>query len=392
MLAALTAVGPAGTDLYLPALPQMSAELGADPSAVQLTVAAFLVGLATAQIVAGPVGDRAGRRTPMLVGVVGFTVTSALCALAPSLPVLVGLRFAQGALGAAGLVLARAWVRDVVGGTAAARTYAMLAVVAGTVPVIAPLIGGQVLRFGTWRTTFWLLTVAAVVTVALVVVLLPETLPPERRLPWRRTSGDHGALRVLVHDPRFVAAAITAALISGALFAYLGGSSFVLEEVYGLDAQQYSWTFAANAVGIVTLSLTSRRLVARVGPVRLLLTGVAVAVSGATLLLVSALLHLPLPFVLLALLLSIAPVGLVSPNATAIALAEHADHAGTASGVLGTSQFSLAVVAAPLTGIGGAATALPLALVMFTLTATALVVAPTLLLRSRRARSTPCAT
>lgn len=396
MLAALCAVGPAGIDLYLPALPQMAVDLQVEPSAVQLTVTAFLVGLAVAQVVAGPVGDRAGRRVPMLVGVAGFAATSALCGLAPGLPALVVLRFTQGALGAVGLVLARAWVRDVVGGAAAARTYALLAVVSGAVPVVAPLIGGQVLRVGSWRATFWLVAGVALVVLALVAVLLPETLPPARRLPWRRTAtGDSegtgaapSVMRSLRTDPRFVAACVAVALIGGMLFAYLGGSPFVLQDVYGLSAQQYALTFALNATGIVLLGLVSRRLVARVGSARLLVAGLTTATCGSTLLLVAVVAHLPLPVVLLALLLAVSTIGWVNPNATAIALAGHARHAATASGLLGTVQFSLAVVAAPLTGVMGAS-ALPLALVMLVLTATALAVVPVLLRRAAPAPLRP---
>ena len=363
LLGALTGLTPFAVDAYLPAMPAITRDLGATRSATQLTLAALMLGLALGQLVAGPLSDRLGRRPPVLVGLVGFVGASLGCAAAPTVEVLVGLRFLQGLSGAAAVVVARAVVRDVHEGAAAARAFARLILVMGAAPVLAPVIGALVLRWTSWRGVFVLLAGLAVVLLVLTVQRLPETLPVERR-----HAGGLGAtlatFAVLLRDRGFVLAAVAGGSAFAAMFAYIAGSPYVLQEVYGLSPGTYAVVFGANAAVLIALSQLSARLVGRTGPAPLLVSGAAMSAVGAVLLLVVAALALGLLGVLPALLLVVGAVGLVAPNAVALAMADHAQRAGAASALVGLLQFVLGAVAAPLTGVGGSRSALPMAVVI----------------------------
>ena len=350
VLGALSGLTPLAIDAYLPALPAISADLGASPSSTQLTLTALLLGLALGQAVAGPVSDSVGRRGPVLVGLVGFSVTSLLCALAPSVPVLIVLRFLQGATGAAGVVAARAVVRDLYEGVAAARMFASLILVMGVAPVLAPVLGAQVLRFTAWQGVFVLLSGLGVLLLVLSWRTLPESLPPARRRP--------GSLRVtgrvaagLLRDRRFLAYVLAGGFGFASMFTYISGSSFALQDVYGLSPAMFSGVFAMNAVGFVGMSQVSGRLVARTGASALLVAGTLVGLTGSLLALVAVVAGLGLPVLLPGLFLVVAALGFVAPNATALALSDHGAVAGTASALLGILQYAVAGAAAPLAGM-----------------------------------------
>jgi DHA1 family bicyclomycin/chloramphenicol resistance-like MFS transporter len=363
LLAALSAFGPLSMDLYLPALPSLEADLDAGQSAAQLTLTAVSLGLAVGQLVAGPLSDRLGRRGPALVGVGAYAVASLLCALSPGIWLLSGIRLLQGVAGAAGIVLARAIVRDRFDGAESARAFALLASIMGAAPVLAPVLGAQLLRFTDWRGVFVALAVLGLVLLAASLWRLPETLPPDRRT----AGGLRAALgsgRVLLSQRAFLAAVLAQGLGFTVLFTYISGSSFVLQSGYGLSAQQFSLVFAGNGIGIVLAGQLSRLLVRRVGARALLRTGLAVEVGGSTLLVAAAVTGWGLPVVLGALWLVVAANGLVLPNATALAMADTARVAGTASALVGVGQFAIAGVGAPLAGLGPAGQLLPMAVVM----------------------------
>ncbi|HEY3502367.1 MAG TPA: multidrug effflux MFS transporter [Actinocatenispora sp.] len=384
ILGGLSAFAPLSIDMYLPALPALTGDLTTTASAAQLSLTACLVGLAAGQLLAGPVSDVLGRRRPLVVGLVGYTVASVLCVFAPSVWVLVALRLVQGLAGAAGIVVSRAVVRDLRSGTAAAKLFAALMLVNGVAPVLAPTIGAQLLRFTTWRGVFVVLTVIGAGLLVAVLAGLPESLPPERR----HTGGlaDTGrSFRALVVDRRFVGYALTGGLVFAAMFAYISGSSFVLQEVYGLSAQTFGIVFGVNAVGIVAASQVSARLVDRFGPAALLRTGQLTALVGGLALLAVVLLGAGLPGVLPALFLVVGSVGLVTPNAMALALASHGRIAGTASAVLGVLQYVVGAAIAPLVGIAGTSTAVPMAAVIATLVVGSVLLSAALL-RTPRAR------
>ncbi|MFT3864253.1 MAG: multidrug effflux MFS transporter [Solirubrobacterales bacterium] len=363
IVGALSGLAPMSIDFYLPALPHLTADLGADTSTGQLTLTACLLGLALSQIVAGSLSDTLGRRRLVLVGLAAYGAISVLCAVAPSIWVLLGLRFAQGCACGVGWVVSRAVVRDVFSGDAAARTFALLTQISGVAPVLAPVIGAQVLLLTSWRGIFVTLALLAAVLLAVAALRMPETLPDHLR----HEPGLGAKLRVfgsLLRDRRFVPFAISGGLSFAAMFAYISGSPFVLENLYGLSASLFAVVFGVNSAGIVLASLASRRLVGRVGSGRLLNVGAWTMALGATGLLVTVLLGLGLAPFLVFLLMTIATVGLIQPNATALAMAYQGHAAGSASALFGLGQFGVGALAAPLVGIAGSHTAVPMAVVI----------------------------
>ncbi|MER7762807.1 multidrug effflux MFS transporter [Streptomyces sp. NPDC097619] len=364
VLGALSAFGPLSLDMYLPGLPGLAADLGVGAADAQLTLTACLIGLALGQLVAGPLTDRWGRRRPLLWGLAGYALASVLCAFAPTAPALTGLRLLQGLAGGFGIVIARAVVSDLYQGPAAARVFSLLMVVNGAAPILAPLLGGQLLRFTDWRGVFWALSLVGVVILAGTVLVLKETLTPELR-------GGGGGLRAVVRgfgellrDRRFIAPTLTAAFAFGGLMAYIAGSPFVLQEVYGLDAQQFSLAFGLNSLGLVLSGQIGGRLVRRHPMRRLVGCGVGLFAVGAALLGVSALAGAGLPGVLPGLFLMVSSIGLIAPNTAAMALAGRPRTAGSASALMGLCSYAFGGLTAPLTGLSGAPSAVPLAAVI----------------------------
>ncbi|HWC79083.1 MAG TPA: Bcr/CflA family multidrug efflux MFS transporter [Pseudonocardiaceae bacterium] len=367
ILGSLSSFGPLSIDMYLPAFPSIAGDLHAGPSAVQLTLTACLVGLAVGQLVTGPLSDTLGRKRPLMVGLVLYVLLSVGCALAPSVGALIGFRFLQALGGGAGLVIANAAARDRFSGTAMARFLSLLMLVNGIAPIVAPVIGGQLLRFTSWRGVFWLLAAIGLLLVAVCGLWLAESLPPERRVPGRLpdTLRSYGSL---LSTRLFLGYTLAAGCSFAAMFAYISGSSFVLQDIFGLSAQQFSLVFAVNALGIVTAGQLNGRVVGRFGPRRLLAVGLASATVGGIGLLLAVLLGWGLPAVLIGLFLVVSSIGLVSPNGVALAMADYPSMAGTAAALLGMAQTVIGGVVAPLVGLGGTATAVPMAVVISVLT------------------------
>jgi DHA1 family bicyclomycin/chloramphenicol resistance-like MFS transporter len=293
-----------------------------------------------------------------------YAVVSVLCAIAPSAPVLMALRLLQGLAGAGGIVIARAVVRDLHSGAAAVRLFSSLMLVTGLAPILAPLAGGQVLTVTSWRGIFGVLAVVSALIAVGVLVGLRETLPPERR-------STHGlartlaTMRALLRDRWFVGHGLAGGLAFGALFTYISGSSFVLQGIYGVSPQLYSVLFAINGLGLIAGSQVNARLVGRFGPGRLLRAGLtAVALSAGTLLAVVLTGGLGVGAVLAPMFVIVSSLSFVLPNSTALALADHAAVAGTASALLGVIQFLIGAVVAPVVGAGGTDSAVPMAVVM----------------------------
>ncbi|WP_129672134.1 Bcr/CflA family multidrug efflux MFS transporter [Candidatus Chloroploca sp. Khr17] len=366
VLGILSAFGPLSIDMYLPGLPAIGAEFGTDTAAAQLTLTVFFLGLAFGQIVYGPLSDRFGRRKPLLVGAIIYTLASVGCALAPTLGSLVWLRLLQALGGCAGVVIARSIVRDRFDAQDSARMYSLLMLVMGLAPITAPVLGGQLIVHFGWRAVFWVLTVFGMICVALVLFALHESLPRERR----NQDGFAAVLRVyglLLRDRHFLSYALTGGFISAGMFAYISGSPFVFIELFGVSPQLYGWIFGANAAGLIAASQFNRRLLRSFTSTTILSVALAViATSGVMLVAVAAtgfggLLGL-LPF----LFVCIAGYGLVAPNAAAEAMAPHGRVAGSAAALLGMLQFSIGALAGTLVGVLHNGTAVPMAAVMAT--------------------------
>jgi DHA1 family bicyclomycin/chloramphenicol resistance-like MFS transporter len=365
VLGMLSMFGPLSLDLYLPALPELADDLDASASAAQLSITACLVGLAVGQLVAGPLSDRLGRRRPLIVGLVGFMLASVACALAPSAAILVVLRFVQGLAGAAGLVISRAIARDLYSGRALMIFFSRLILIAGLAPVIAPILGGQLSLIMSWRGIFGVLAGFGAVLLLAGWLGLKETLPPERRIVGGFGKTLHG-YNTLLHDRFFVGCALSSGLAGASMFAYISGSTFVLQRIYGMSPQGFSFVFGAISLALVIAAQVGGRLALRWPLTRVLGFGLAVNLCGAASLLATVIIGLPLGVLIAALSVMVSAVGLIFPTANALALADYPDLAGTASSLQGLSQFVFGAVAAPLVGIAGERTALPLGIVTTT--------------------------
>jgi len=364
VLGALMAIGPLTIDTYLPALPQLSAEMRATDSQAQLTITGLLLGLGFGQLIIGPLSDAFGRRRPLLIGLAAHGVMSLLCAVAPSIGLLTVTRTLQGLAGAAVAVVAMAVVRDLFTGIRAAQLLSRLILVLGVAPILAPSLGSALLNVTSWRGIFVALALAAVGLWVLAWRALPETLPPARRQP----ASPRASLRAygrLFSDPMFLVMVAVAGLMFATLFAYVAGAPFLLQGRYGLSPQVFGLAFSANAVGLILMTQLNPVLVGRFGPVRVISVAVLASLAGALGLLITTLTDfggllgfmVPLFFV-------VSAAGLSFPNAPAIALSRHGDIAGTAAAVLGAVQFMIGGSIAPLVGALKDGTAMPLAVII----------------------------
>jgi MFS transporter, DHA1 family, multidrug resistance protein len=366
LLGALSAFGPLSMDMYLPGLPSMARDLSAPAWAAQLTITTSMLGLATGQLVAGPISDALGRRRPLLTGVAAYMLASVLCAAAPTIWLLLLFRLVQGLAGAAGIVIARAIVRDMHEGIEAARMFALLMLIGGLAPILAPLVGAQLLHVTDWRGIFLVLAGIGALLLLGAWTTLRETLAPENRHRGGLVSTLH-VFRGLVHDGPFMGYTLSAGLTFAAMATYISGSPFVLQDIHGVSPQLFSVIFASNAIGIMAASQISRALVGRYGPRAMLGAGVRIGAAGGLGVLVSVVADLGLAGLLPSLFVMVSSVGIVLPNAAALALSDHPRTAGSASALLGLTQFATGALAAPLAGVGGSHTALPMAIVMATL-------------------------
>ena len=368
VLGALIALGPLTIDMYLPAFPSISAELGASDAATQLTLTGMLGGLAVGQLLIGPLSDAFGRRRPLVAGLVTHLVASLFCAVAPSIYVLAGVRVLQGFAGAAISVVAMAIVRDLFSGYAVAKLMSRLMLVIGLAPILAPSLGGLVLELTSWRGIFGVLAGAALLLTVVAVLGLRETLPPERRRP-ANPRATLATYRGLVGDRSFLALVFIAGLMMSSIFAYVSGSSFVLQDGYGLDERTFGLVFGVNAAGLTVASQVNPLLIRRFGVVNVLSGAILVAVTAALALVVAGATGFGgLIGVLVPLGVVIAAGGLSLPNTPALALTRHGEAAGTAAAMLGAVQFGVGAAIAPLVGLFGSTNAVPMGGVMVAVT------------------------
>ncbi|MEV6010322.1 multidrug effflux MFS transporter [Streptomyces sp. NPDC051976] len=369
VLGGLTALPPLSMDMYLPALPQVTDALHSPAATVQLTLTACLLGMALGQLVVGPLSDRWGRRRPLLTGMAVYVLATAVCAFAPSAELLIAFRLVQGLAGAAGIVIARAVVRDLYDGVEMARFFSTLMLVSGVAPIIAPVIGGQILRLTDWRGVFAVLTVIGLLLTLVVWRWLSETLPPESR----RGGGmaqTFGAMRGLLADRVFTGYTLAGSFAFATLFTYVSASSFVIQDIYGASPQTFSLLFGVNSVGLVAMGqFNGRVLIGRVSMDKVLGAGLVVVTLAA-----AALVALTtgvfgragLPAVATALFVLMSAMGVLLPNTNALALMRTRNAAGSASALLGTSSFLVGAIASPLAGIAGDGTAVPMAVTQLT--------------------------
>ncbi|CAJ96022.1 Bcr/CflA family multidrug efflux MFS transporter [Cupriavidus necator] len=360
----LMAIAPLSIDMYLPSFPSLAGDLGVDIGQVQLTLGTFLVGLALGQAFYGPFSDRFGRKPPLYVGLCLYVAAAVGCALARSVESLMLWRFLQALGGCAGMVMARAVIRDRLEAHESARAFSSLMLVMGVAPILAPIVGGAILSVSGWRAIFWVLAVAGMLILLLVHLRMEESLDRRHAAPLRLGTVAKSYAELL-RDREFLGYSLSAGFGSAGMFAYISGSPFVLIELHGIAPSHYGFVFGANALGLITMSQLNARLV-RGRSLDQVLGGALLAACAAGLALAVAALAgvAVLPVLLAGFFVFIGALGCVSPNASALALAHQGHRAGTASALMGTLQFSLGTLGGAAVSLWRDGTALPLGVVM----------------------------
>lgn len=363
VLGSLASFGPLSLDMYLPALPVLAIDLHTTTSLAQMSLTACMLGLSIGQLIAGSLSDVRGRRMPLLIGLVIYAISSVLCMFSPTIWVFLGLRFVQGMAGAAGIVISRAIVRDMYEGVELTKFFALLMLVNGAAPILAPIVGGQILQFTSWRGVFLVLSLIGVVMLFATVLGLKETHPQERR----SKGGLTNTLRTfggLLTDRMFMGYALTQGLVFAGMFAYISGSPFVLQDIFGVSPQMFSLCFAINGLGVIIAGQITGKLAGKVSNYRLLAGGLAIAAFGGLLLFISTLIGAGLYVILVAFFFIVSSVGPVSVATSSLALQNQGKTAGSAAALLGLLSFIIGGLVAPLVGIGGSQTAVPLGIII----------------------------
>ena len=351
-LGLLAALGPLCIDLYLPALPELARDLHTETATAQLSLTAGLLGLGAGQLLFGPMSDKFGRLRPLLLSLVLLCIASIGCALAKDIHQLLLARLFEGLAGAGGAVLSRAVARDMYTGHELTRFFALLMLVNGLAPIGAPVLGGVLMTFLNWRGIFVVLAIIAALLIFLARWKLHETLAPERRSQGSIFSAWAALGQVIRHRP-FMGFCLTQGFMMSGMFAYIGASPFVLQQIYGLSPQAFSFCFAANGIGLIIASQTSARLCPLWGEYRVLKGGLTLAFCASTCLLLAGISGAPLTLVLVTLFFTIASNGVIATTASSLAMQSQGHRAGSASAVIGVTMFTLGAISVPVTGIGG---------------------------------------
>ena len=364
LMGALTAIGPVSIDMYLPAFPDMAANLGATGSQVERTLAAYLIGMAGAQLIYGPLADRFGRKPPLYGALLVYILASAGCALAPSVEFLTICRVVQAMGGAAGMVISRAVVRDHYSTQEAARALSMLMLVMGIAPILAPLIGGQVLALVGWRGIFAVITLAGIALLIAVSRIMVESLPPEKQvaLSWGHIFRTYGGL---ITHRRFVAFALSGGMGSATMFGYIVASPRLFIEHFGVSPQSYGFIFGLNALSLIIGSQVSARLLGKHRPEKLLPWALTAMMSaGLSVLTLTLLGWATMPLVMLCMMSFMFTQGFVGPNSAALALSDQGRQLGSASAMMGAITMSCGALAGMTVSLWHTTGPAPLAWIM----------------------------
>jgi len=365
LLSSLGILGPLNIDMYLPSFPDIATDLGARASLVQLSLTTCLIGLAVGQVIVGPISDAKGRRKPLVISLSLFALSSLFCALAPNIIVLVIARFLQGLTASAGVVLSRAVVRDVFSGKELTKFFALLMVINATAPMMAPIAGGAILLlpFASWHTIFYFLSLLGMIIVTIISLRLPETLPAEKRIP---STVGHSirTMRDLIRDRSFIGYALTVGLIHGGSFAYVSGTPFVYQGIYGVSPQAFSILFGINGLAIISGSFMIGRLSGIFDEKRLLRVAVITAVSATTILLIMTIIKGPLATLVIPIFIYMTSMGMILTSSFTLAMEKQGHRAGSTSALLGLLPLLLGSFVSPLVGINET-TAVPMGATLF---------------------------
>ncbi|WP_181218359.1 Bcr/CflA family multidrug efflux MFS transporter [Bacillus subtilis] len=365
LLGMLAILGPLNIDMYLPSFPEIAEDLSASASLVQLSLTACLVGLTIGQLIVGPVSDAQGRRKPLLICIFLFALSSLFCALSPNITTLVAARFLQGFTASAGLVLSRAIVRDVFTGRELSKFFSLLMVITAVAPMVAPMTGGAILLlpFATWHTIFYVLMIIGFLLVLLIALRLKETLPPEKRIP-SSIGTSVKTMGSLLKDRSFMGYALTVGFIHGGSFAYVSGTPFVYQDIYGVSPQVFSILFGINGLAIISGSFIIGRFGGIIHEKSLLRIAVITAVIATAVLLTMTMIHGPLATLVISIFIYMITIGMVLTSTFTLAMEKQGHRAGSASALLGMLPLLLGSIVSPLVGINET-TAVPMGAIMF---------------------------
>ncbi|MDZ5722137.1 MFS transporter [Bacillus sp. SXabc123] len=365
LLGMLAILGPLNIDMYLPSFPEIADDLSASASLVQLSLTACLIGLTIGQLIVGPVSDAQGRRKPLLICIFLFALSSLFCALSPNITTLVAARFLQGFTASAGLVLSRAIVRDVFTGRELSKFFSLLMVITAVAPMVAPMTGGAILLlpFATWHTIFHVLMIIGFLLVLLIALRLKETLPPEKRIP-SSIGTSVKTMGSLLKDRSFMGYALTVGFIHGGSFAYVSGTPFVYQDIYGVSPQVFSILFGINGLAIISGSFIIGRFGGIIHEKNLLRMAVITAMIATAVLLTMTMIHGPLATLVISIFIYMITIGMVLTSTFTLAMEKQGHRAGSASALLGMLPLLLGSIVSPLVGINET-TAIPMGAIMF---------------------------
>ncbi|MCY7918541.1 Bcr/CflA family multidrug efflux MFS transporter [Bacillus vallismortis] len=365
LLGMLAILGPLNIDMYLPSFPEIADDLSASASLVQLSLTACLVGLTIGQLIVGPVSDAQGRRKPLLICIFLFALSSLFCALSPNITTLVAARFLQGFTASAGLVLSRAIVRDVFTGRELSKFFSLLMVITAVAPMVAPMTGGAILLlpFASWHTIFHVLTIIGFLLVLLIAFRLKETLPPEKRIP-SSIGTSVKTMGSLLKDRSFMGYALTVGFVHGGSFAYVSGTPFVYQDIYGVSPQVFSILFGVNGLAIILGSFIIGRFGGIIHEKSLLRIAVITAMIATAVLLAMTMIHGPLATLVISIFIYMITIGMVLTSTFTLAMERQGHRAGSASALLGMLPLLLGSIVSPLVGINET-TAIPMGAIMF---------------------------
>lgn len=363
ILGCLAGMGPLCTDLYLPALPQIATNLNTSASLVQASLTATLLGIAIGQIFIGPISDINGRKKPLVISLIIFIITSFICSFATSIGQLIFFRFIQGLAGSGGIVLSRAIACDLYSGPALTKFFSLLMLINGVAPIFSPVIGGQILMLSDWKGIFFTLGLFSILLTLAVIFGLKESLQKEQR-----SAGNLKATFTtfvqLFSDKIFVGYTLIQGFIIAGLFAYIAGSPFVLQTIYGLSAKAFSLCFAVNGLGIMLFAQLTGHFTGKFSEKQILVFGLNLSLLCSAVLLAMSILQTSILFILVPLFIIVSCIGITTTASFSLAIQRQPNSAGSASGLLGIVSFIFGAIASPLVGLGNGETAIPMAIVI----------------------------
>jgi len=364
LLGSLALLGPFTIDMYLPSFPTIVKEYGTTASLVQISLTSCLLGLGLGQLIIGPMSDVQGRRKPLQIFLILYLVTSVICAFAPSISIFIAARFIQGFSAAGGLVISRAIVRDVYSGRELTKFFALLMLVGNLGPIVAPIAGGGVLAFTNWSGVFLVLACIGILLVILVTLKLEETLPEHKRVQSNisQTFKNFGSL---LKDRKFAGYALTQGFIIAGIFAYVSGIPFVYQNIYGVTPQVFSLLFGINGFALIIGTQLVGRLTDIIPEKTFLKIGLTISNIASAVLLIALLMKAPLIVVAIPIFFFVSSIGIISTTSFSLAMETQGHIAGSASALLGLLPFLLGSLTAPLVGVAGEYSAIPMGIIIF---------------------------